>query len=251
MFKTRGGGSKAVWTMLKKTALLAKYGFPYILCTCLMFIIMKTRYLLELYHTSLLQSGASKICDLRYSIFSLARFPDCKKHFYMKNQFKLQIWTFRLQLFYDNSTIFGIIGILCTHIFGANFWISGMSIMGWFTTPAPGTPIPTPTVNYHKSYKPSPTPGQQIHRALTDGGDEMMATQCSIFSFLFSVFSFFWREGAWFCVRINRKSAASVCVSRTLSCWYESQTGQLVKPGKRWLFLRKLNMLARSLPLWF
>ena len=190
MFKTRGGGSKAVWTMLKKTALLAKYGFPYILCTCLMFIIMKTRYLLELYHTSLLQSGASKICDLRYSIFSLARFPDCKKHFYMKNQFKLQIWTFRLQLFYDNSTIFGIIGILCTHIFGANFWISGMSIMGWFTTPAPGTPIPTPTVNYHKSYKPSPTPGQQIHRALTDGGVRWWppSVQSFLSSFLCSVF---------------------------------------------------------------
>ena len=30
MFKTRGGmGSKAVWTMLKKTALLVEEGFPY------------------------------------------------------------------------------------------------------------------------------------------------------------------------------------------------------------------------------
>ena len=29
MFKTRGGGSKAVRTMLKKTALLVKGGFPY------------------------------------------------------------------------------------------------------------------------------------------------------------------------------------------------------------------------------
>ena len=29
MFKQKGGGSKAFWTMLKKTALFLKHGFPY------------------------------------------------------------------------------------------------------------------------------------------------------------------------------------------------------------------------------